>query len=230
MLLIAGYSCCYFLALSHGITPGLLATVLGVQPILTLMAVERRFPPARLIGLALSMTGLVLIVYQSIGTTHLSVQGMLFALGSLASATTGAILQKRVTQAPAQVLPLQYGLSVLVCLALLLFQPFQVDFTPRFLVAWAWLGVVISVVAQLLFYRLIQGGSLVNVTSLFYLVPVVTATMDYVILGNRLPIPALGGMAAILLGLALVFRSGPVDRSQVPCQKGESRDEAEGLQ
>jgi hypothetical protein len=32
--------CCYLLALDHGITPGVLATVLGVQPILTLLLVE----------------------------------------------------------------------------------------------------------------------------------------------------------------------------------------------
>jgi drug/metabolite transporter (DMT)-like permease len=36
LLLIGGYSICYLLALDHGITPGVLATLLGAQPILTL--------------------------------------------------------------------------------------------------------------------------------------------------------------------------------------------------
>lgn len=35
-----------------------------------------------------------------------------------------------------------------------------------------------AVGAQRLLYRLIRGGNLVNVTSLFYLVPIVTAVMD----------------------------------------------------
>ncbi len=72
-----------------------------------------------------------------------------------------------------------------------------------------WMGLVVAVGAQLLLYRLIQAGSLVNVTSLFYLVPVTTALLDYGLLGNRLSASALLGMAAILIGLALVFRFAP---------------------
>ena len=63
-----------------------------------------------------------------------------------------------------------------------------------------------SVGAQLLFYRLMQHGNLVNVTSLFYLVPVVTALLDDLVLGHRLAPVAVAGMAMILLGLAVVFR------------------------
>jgi drug/metabolite transporter (DMT)-like permease len=47
------------------------------------------------------------------------------------------------------------------------------------------------------------------VTSLFYLVPVVTALMDYVFLGNRLLPLGIAGMGAILLGLALALRAAP---------------------
>jgi drug/metabolite transporter (DMT)-like permease len=53
---------------------------------------------------------------------------------------------------------------------------------------------------------LIRAGNLVNVTSLLYLVPAVTAAMDYVFLGNALSVQSLVGMAVILVGLALVFR------------------------
>src|SRR5690606_18749345 len=41
LLLIGCYSVCYFQAMANGITPGLLATLLGVQPILTLLLTER---------------------------------------------------------------------------------------------------------------------------------------------------------------------------------------------
>jgi drug/metabolite transporter (DMT)-like permease len=89
----------------------------------------------------------------------------------------------------------------------------SVDVGWAFVVPLLWLGIVISVIAQLLFYRLMQRGNLVNVTSLFYLVPIVTAAMDAVWLGNR-PAPlALAGMGAIVAGLALVFRT-PADRAQ----------------
>lgn len=207
LLLIGTYSICYFLALDHGITPGVLATLLGVQPILTLVLLERRFPATRVLGLGLALGGLVLVVYQSIGLARFSVEGMGFALGALASMTCGAILQKRVQQAPAEILPLQYAVSLLLCLAFVTGQPVVFELTLGFLIPLLWLGLVISVVAQLLLYRLIQAGNLVNVTSLFYLVPAVTAAMDYLFLGNALSTLSLLGMAGILLGLSLVFRT-----------------------
>lgn len=55
----------------------------------------------------------------------------------------------------------------------------------------------------MLLYALIRRGNRANVTSLFHLVPVVTAIMDYLFLGNAL---SLLGMATILGGLVLVFR------------------------
>ncbi|MBU6951226.1 DMT family transporter [Hahella sp. HN01] len=207
LLMIGGYSICYFKALEHGVTPGVLATVLGVQPILTLLATESAFSLQRLSGLSLALSGLVLVVYHSIGLAQISTTGVVFALAALGSITTGAILQKGVKQAPASVLPLQYAMTLLLCLAFTPWEPITVEFNPRFLLALLWLGVVISVIATLLLYRLIQAGNLVNVTSLFYLVPGVTAAMDYLFLGNQMSLLSLLGMGAILLGLTLISRT-----------------------
>ncbi|MDD0841795.1 DMT family transporter [Pseudomonas sp. Gutcm_11s] len=206
LLMIGGYSICYLLALDQGITPGVLATLLGVQPILTLMLLERRFALLRLIGLGLALLGLVLVVWQSIGLARFSAGGMGYALGALLCMTLGAIAQKGLNQTPLQTLPLQYAVSLLACAVLLPFQHVAVEWSLDFLVPLLWLGIVISVVAQLLLYRLIRAGNLVNVTSLFYLVPGVTAAMDYLFLGNAMSGLSLAGMSAILLGLLLVFR------------------------
>jgi drug/metabolite transporter (DMT)-like permease len=173
LLLIGSYSICYLLALDHGITPGVLATLLGAQPILTLALMERRYPPARLAGLFLALCGLVMVVYQSIGMARFSVAGMGFAFAALASMTAGAILQKRVRQAPMDVMPLQYAVSLALCLVFVPFQPIRVEWNIGFIMPLLWMGLVISVGATLLFYRMIQAGNLVNVTSLFYLVPAV---------------------------------------------------------
>jgi drug/metabolite transporter (DMT)-like permease len=206
-LMIGGYSIFYLLALDAGVTPGVLATALGVQPVLTLLWVERGFSAMRLAGLGLALAGLVLVVFDSVALSGLGWSGMLFALASLACVTSGAILQKRSTASPLQVLPLQYAVSLALCAAFLPWQPMQVRPEPQLWLCVAWLGVVISVVATLLLYRLIQAGNLVNVTSLFYLVPVGTAVLDWLFLGNRLAPLALAGMAAIVAGLALVFRA-----------------------
>ncbi|MBU9693619.1 DMT family transporter [Burkholderia multivorans] len=213
VLMMGGYSIFYLLALERGIAPGVLATILGVQPILTLAFVERRWQPMRVAGLALALAGLALVVCRGIGDARLPMSGIACALLALGALTVGSLLQKRVRAAPADVLPLQNAIGLVLCAMVLPFRPIAFDVSWAFVVPLLWLGIVISVVAQLLFYRLMQRGDLVNVTSLFYLVPIVTTLMDAMWLGNR-PAPlALVGMAAIVAGLALVFRT-PATRVQ----------------
>jgi drug/metabolite transporter (DMT)-like permease len=207
LAMIGGYAVFYLLALQHGLTPGVLATLLGVQPILTLLLVERGFTLPRLLGLALALAGLVLVVFDSIAAARFSAAGVLYALAALAAMTLGAIGQKAIREEPVRVLPLQYALSLALCLALLPLQPARLEWTWGLVGALLAMGVVISVVATLLLYRLIRAGNLVNVTSLFYAVPAGTALLDYLVLGNRLAPLALAGMAAIVLGLVQVFRT-----------------------
>ncbi|MBJ9623280.1 DMT family transporter [Burkholderia multivorans] len=213
VLMMGGYSIFYLLALERGIAPGVLATILGVQPILTLAVVERRWQPMRVAGLALALAGLALVVCRGVGDARLPMSGIACALLALGALTIGSLLQKRVRAAPADVLPLQNAIGLVLCAVILPFRPIAFEVSWAFVVPLLWLGIVISVVAQLLFYRLMQRGDLVNVTSLFYLVPIVTTLMDAMWLGNR-PAPlALVGMAAIVAGLALVFRT-PAARVQ----------------
>lgn len=204
LVMIAGYSVCYFESMSHGVTPGMLAVVLGVQPVLTLLLVERRFTAMRVFGLSLAMLGLVLVVWKSLVRTDLDATGMLFALAALVCITVGSLLQKRIQQAPAQVLPLQYAVTLIVCLLFAQVQPMRWEMNWGFWLPVLFLAVVTSVCAQLLLYRLIQRGNLVNVTSLFYLVPAVTAALDFVLLGNAMSAQTAMGMVLILAGVVAV--------------------------
>jgi drug/metabolite transporter (DMT)-like permease len=115
LLLTGGYSISYFLSLEHGVTPGILATVLGVQPILTLLLVERRISVWRMAGLSLALAGLLLVVHQSMDMGRYSMIGTGFALSALGCVTAGAILQKTVKQPPIDVLPVQYTSSLVLC-------------------------------------------------------------------------------------------------------------------
>lgn len=109
-------------------------------------------------------------------------------------------------QPPLAVLPLQYGVGLLVCALAMPFAPLHVAWRPGFILPLLWMAVVISVLATFLLYRLIQRGNLVQVTSLFYLIPAITALLDYLLLGHRLAALSLLGMAGIVLGVMLVFR------------------------
>lgn len=206
LLIIAGYSICYFKAMAHGVTPGLMATIMGIQPILTLCLLEKSLQKERLLGLLIALAGLILLVWKSLTMSFIAPIGIFFALAALICITFGAIMQKNIQQAPTDVLPLQYIVSLLVCLFIVPFEHFEITWNSQLIISVLFLGILISVVAQLLLYRLLNQGNLVNVTSLFYLVPVVTALLDFLILKNKLPLAGLIGMIAILIGLTLVFK------------------------
>lgn len=206
LLIIAGYSICYFKAMAHGVTPGLMATIMGIQPILTLCLLEKNLQKERLLGLLIALAGLILLVWKSLTMSFIAPIGIFFALAALICITFGAIMQKDIQQAPTDVLPLQYIVSLLVCLFIVPFEHFEITWNSQLIISALFLGILISVVAQLLLYRLLNQGNLVNVTSLFYLVPVVTALLDFLILKNKLPLAGLIGMIAILIGLTLVFK------------------------
>jgi len=206
LLIIAGYSICYFKAMAHGVTPGLMATIMGIQPILTLCLLEKNLQKEKLLGLLIALAGLILLVWKSLTMSFIAPIGIFFSLTALICITFGAIMQKNIQQAPTDVLPLQYVVSLVVCLFIVPFEHFEITWNSQLIISVLFLGILISVVAQLLLYRLLNQGNLVNVTSLFYLVPVVTALLDFLILKNKLPLAGLIGMIAILIGLTLVFK------------------------
>ncbi|MFK3681934.1 DMT family transporter [Pseudomonas sp. NPDC088890] len=206
-VLLGAYQIFYLLALNTHVTPGVMATVMGVQPILTVVLMERQRFLSRLFGLGLGLAGLVMVVYQGINLGGVSLVGMLFAMLALASMTFGSILQKRITDNPMGTLPLQYLAGFVLCALFAPLQNLEVDFTTGFIGALLWMSLVVSLLATLLLYRLIARGNLVNVTSLFYLVPAVTAVMDLLIFGNRLAPLSLLGMGLIVIGLLFVFRT-----------------------
>ncbi len=206
--LIAGlYSAFYLLALDNGITPGALATLLGVQPILTIFLTERKITASRLAGLLCALCGLSLVVSDGLTSMRFDVLGLTFAGLSLFGITVGSILQKREKQAPWIVLPTQYAVGLAFAGAVSPLGDFRASWDVGFVLPVLWLALVISVGTTFLLYRLIARGNLVNVTSLFYLVPGVTAAMDWAILGNPMSALMVGGLGLVVVGLALVFRT-----------------------
>lgn len=207
LVLGAGYSLFYLLALDRGLAPGLLAILLGLQPVLTLLVTERPLQPRRLAGLALALGGLALVVLQSLLQARVAPVGLACAFAALACITGGTLMQKRLGQSPLEVMPLQYAVALVVFLALLPLEAVRVRWTPALALTVAWLGLVISVAATLLLYRLLQAGNAVDVTSLFYLVPAGTAALDWLVFGTVMAPAALAGTAGILAGVVLVVRA-----------------------
>src|SRR6202035_1978635 len=85
-----------------------------------------------------------------------------------------------------------------------LFENNVVHWTEEFVLALAWLAVVLSIGSIGRLYWLIRRPAAPSVGSLFYLVPAVTSLMAFALFGERLDPVAIGGMlvcgAAVFLG------------------------------
>ena len=89
---------------------------------------------------------------------------------------------------------------------ILLFDGFHVDWTGDFIFALAWLVLVLSIGAISLLNLLIRSGSAVNVASLFYLTPLSTALIAFLMFDEKLGWLAVLGMGLAVSGVYLVAR------------------------
>jgi drug/metabolite transporter (DMT)-like permease len=78
--------------------------------------------------------------------------------------------------------------------------------TGELVFAFAWLVLVLSIGAIFLLMHMIREGEMAKVSSLFYLVPAVTALMAWALFGETLTPFQLAGMALTTLGVALATR------------------------
>ena len=199
-------------AIAHSIPAGLSALMPGLQPILTSTIANRwlgeRVTPLQWMGLLLGLAGVVLILHDRPLTGEAG-WGWLASAVSLVSITLGTLYQRRYCgQIDWRSGNLVQYLAVTVFFAAgaLLFESREVHWTAEFVLAVAWLSVVLSIGSIGLLYWLIRRSAATSVASLFYLVPAVTSAMAYVLFGERLDAIAIVGMAACAAAVFVVNR------------------------
>jgi drug/metabolite transporter (DMT)-like permease len=213
MLLQGSYLGGVFAAISAGMPAGVVALVVGLQPILTALAaaplLKERVSLRQWAGLALGFGGVALVVSQKLSLNGLSASGVAWAVLGLFSITAGTLYQKRFCPSfdlrTGTVIQFAAGALLLLPLATLT-ETMHVQWTGEFVFALAWLVLVLSVGALSLLFRLIERGEATRVSSLFYLTPLTTAAMAWFIFGETLNVAGLIGMAAGVIGVALVMR------------------------
>ncbi len=214
MLIQGGYLGSVFSALHAGMSAGVVALIVGMQPLLTAAAaghlLGERVAVRQWAGLALGLIGVALVVWQKMGGQGLSAASLALALLALASITLGTLYQKRYCPSfdvrSGSVIQFTAALAVTLPLAWI-FETMEVRWTGEFVFALGWLVLVLSVGATTLLFRLIARGAAIRVTSLFYLTPAVTAVMAWLMFDETLSTLALTGMAVAVAGVALVNRS-----------------------
>jgi drug/metabolite transporter (DMT)-like permease len=222
LLMHAGYLGGVWMAVKWGLGAGLVALVVGLQPLLTAVWTQTRGVRAagqptvhagitrwQWLGLLLGFAGLVLVVSSKLQLGQASWAPLLLAVCALASITAGTLYQKRWV-APCDVrsanaVQLLAALALTAPLALLETEPIQ--WHPQLIGALAWSVLGLTLGGSSLLYLLIQRGAATTVTSLMYLVPPCTALMAAVLFGEALTPAVLGGLALAAAGVALVSRA-----------------------
>lgn len=213
VLMQAGYLGGVWAAVHEGMGAGLVALLVGIQPVLT--AVWLSFNGGRISkrqwgGLALGFAGLVLVVSRKLGQgAEVSALTMGLALMALLSITAGTLYQKRFV-APCDVRSasaVQMAAAVLVTLPFAALEPQHIEWNLQSGGAMAWSVLALSLGGSSLLYMLIQRGTATAVTSLLYLVPPCTAVMAWLLFSEPITLVTVLGIALTAVGVSLVVRS-----------------------
>lgn len=209
-----------FAGLAQGVEAGVAAMIVGLQPIVTALVARQilgeRLVPVQWLGMALGFTGVAFVVMRKLDAGLGDPLGVFFCCVSLLGIAFGSILQKTRSETT----PMQSGNAVqftsgaLCCLIVaLLFETMQVTWAMDFIIALAWLIIVLSLGAIAVLYWLIQRGAASEVASLFFLVPPCTAIFAYFLFGETLGILEIAGMAITAIGVLLVNRPAALART-----------------
>lgn len=204
-----------FWAIDNGMSAGITALIIGLQPLITAilagLLLGEELALRHWLGLGLGLAGLVLVLSPKLDLAGSGIT--LFSIGIVAagvlSITLGTLYQKRYSAASDLRTggAYQYLGAFAVCVAgALLLEEGNVEWTGEFVFALAWLVLVLSLGAVLLLMVLIRHGAVSQVATLFYLVAPVTALIGWLIFNETLTPLQLVGMAVTVAGVAIAGR------------------------
>jgi drug/metabolite transporter (DMT)-like permease len=217
VLMHAGYLGGVWAAVKAGMGAGLVALIVGLQPVLTAVWLSSRgskVSRVQWLGLALGFVGLVMVVSRKFGAGgEATAFNVMLAVLALLSMTAGTLYQKRFVKPcdvrSANAVQLMAALAVSLPFALL--ETEAMHWNTQLAGAMAWSVLALTLGGSSLLYLLIQRGAATQVTSLLYLVPPCTALMAWLLFGELITVATLAGTALTALGVWLVVRPARPD-------------------
>lgn len=207
-----------YVAVALGVNVGIAALVIGMTPIATALisrALGEALSPRQWLGFAFGAAGVVLAVADRIGANDAPWFAYALLLLGLAGIGAGTVYQKRfaVDVDPRAGLAIQQASATVLLLPFALHEGLRFDASPAFLGSLGWLVVVNSLVAFALMFVLLRRGAASRVAALFFLMPPVTAIMNYFVLGDALTAAKMAGFALAAFGVWLATREGAMRRA-----------------
>jgi drug/metabolite transporter (DMT)-like permease/GNAT superfamily N-acetyltransferase len=197
-------------AASRGVNVGLIALVIGTMPIVTALLGHALFGelvlPLQWIGFALGFAGVALAVGEGVAPGGAAGPAAYLAvLVGLFGISVGTLYQKRhaSTVDPRSGLALQHMAATVLVLPFALHEGFRADGSAAFFASLGWVIGINSVTTFAILFVLLRRGVVNQVATLFFLMPPVTAVIDYLLLGDALTVYKLAGLALAALGVYL---------------------------
>jgi DME family drug/metabolite transporter len=210
---IALYQVCFFAAVARtGVAVGTVVAI-GSAPMLAgllgLLLLGERPTRRWLLATALAVGGCVLLVVapgKPQSDLHVDAIGVLLALGAGAAYALYTIASRELlrTQPPDAVTAVAFFGGALLLGPLLFFVDLAWLFDARGLLVALHLGIVTTALAYMLYIRALLTVPTATAVTLALMEPLTAATLGVLLLGERLTLPAVAGIALLLAGLLIL--------------------------
>ncbi|MFO7879090.1 MAG: DMT family transporter [Bacteroidales bacterium] len=207
---------CVLLALDNQVPAGIVALVVGLQPLatgaLSGLVTGERTNHYQWLGLILGFLGVAVTVGFRMDFDSLkSVFSYLIPLGSVIGITAASLIQRRMelktasSKLPLDLTMFYQSLATTVALALpaIFGEKLSTQWEPEFIYTMLWLILAVSLGAYTMMWRLIERIDATRVASLFYLGPPVTMLMAWFAFGDQVLIMDVVGLFIVFAGVLL---------------------------
>jgi len=213
VLIQAAYFGLSYIAFDLGVSAGVAALVISLQPILVgllaPMLAGERVSALRWLGLVLGLAGAAVVILARMGLEPASVPGLLAAAGAMLAMTGATLYEKRYggDHHPVSANLVQYAAGLVVVLPIAaIFETMTVDWTAEFGIALAYLVIGNSLIAVTLLLAMLRFGEAARVSALLFLVPPTASLIAWGMLGEAMPALAWAGMALAAVGVLIARR------------------------
>ncbi len=190
-----------------------IALIQTLNPLLTAVLawplLGERLRPGQMVGLVLGVAGVVLVVGLAAAQSPLQLDLALLTGMGVLGLVGGTLYFARFCRG----VPMLEGAKVQFLaasaaglLAMLLFETPHADWTPAAVASTVWNAVGVSLGSMVLYLLMLVRGSAARATANFYLVPGVAALLAWALLGEKLSVLAVVGLAVSSVGCWLASR------------------------
>ena len=210
-----------FVALHEGVSAGITAVVVSLQPVLvSLLAIAllgEKLRSSQVAGLVLGLIGVTLLlapkILQGDASLVFSTAGVLAAVVALIGSVWGTLEQKRYGSD----LPILYGLAfqytvsgILLGILAITTESMIIEWSIQFVAVLLWIVLGVSIGSVVLLFYLLRKGTAGSVSSLLYLGTPLAATFGYIFFDEHISSVGAIGMAIAVFGVWLVLRQEKV--------------------